>query len=453
MKRWEILKRWKTWILVFVALSVWGGAAAADLFYAATDSNRASVGLILGKDYRIHKDLSGNFPQYAKVFSFKDPNGKFWAVVDEYSFSSAAQQDTINIFDPQVWDEPHQQLTTWGRNLYGLATSGQYLFVVAFDKREGAEEKSGEIVRVDMTQKGFPSDKRYPFEPYPLDGGESILRRPCAVQVINEKIYVLTYTYDGVHNGNAKFNDSEVFEFDQDLNLLRKVPLGAGSREAKNAQRMQVFNGKLYVGTTGGAQTAEDVSIGGIWEIDPSSTALSGLSEKKILDLNTLADPDLAGKEKGVLGLGITKDGAVYLLVGGYDSASKAYISKLYVSTVARLSEGDVGESIPSLPPVSGMLYDEPTETLWTWTESWLSEGGGTLYAYDKDANPLETFTPADLGNNVSFVALLEGVTLSDSSEGNGSGGGCDAGLGSVTLLLTVVTLLIRHGRYKRRRV
>jgi hypothetical protein len=271
------------------------------------------------------------------------------------------------------------------------------------------------------------------------------------VQVINDKIYVLTYTYDGVHSGNAQFGLSDVFEFDLDLNPLRQIPLGTGSREAKNAQRMQVFDGKLYVGTTGGAQIAGDASVGGVWEIDPSRDP-SGpiLSEKQLLDLNTVADPEFAGKEKGVLGFWIAKDGTVYLLVGGYDSVSKAYVSKLYITTAARLSKGEIGESVPSFPSVSGILYDEYTETLWAWTESWVSDGGGALHAYDKNANPLQTFTPADLGDNFYFLALLEAVTLPGSPADNGgSGGGCDAGLGVFALLLSAAVLMSRYDHYR----
>ncbi|MDR1378221.1 MAG: hypothetical protein LBJ36_04140 [Synergistaceae bacterium] len=447
------MKRWKIGVLVSVALLLWGRAAVADLLYVATDSaNVATVGMITGKEYSVKDKLWGGVPQFGKIFSFKDPNGKYWAVIDNYSYSDAASQDTIDIFDPKgTWKEPQKELKEWGRNLYGLATADNYLYVAAFERREGEAQKSGEIVRVDMTKGGFTRDREYLFDPL-----DDILRRPCAVQVIDDKVYVLTYTYDGTHSDNAQFNASEVFEFNRELKLLRTIPLGQDNPKAKNAQRMQVFDGKLYVGTTGGAQEAGESSVGGIWEIDPSGIELS---QKPLLDLSTLKDSDLDGKEKGVLGFQIAKDGTVYLLVGGYDSTSMSYISKFYTTTMEQLLKGEIGESVPSFPSVSEILYDEQTATLWARTESWLPEGGGTLYAYDQGAKPLKTFTPADLGNAVFFWALLEGdedvedvppptvnpgtpVAPSPNSE---SGGGCNTSYGAVGLLL--MGMLLRKYR------
>jgi hypothetical protein len=321
-------------------------------------------------------------------------------VVDEYSYGNAAAYDPIDLFDSSIttWTQPQHQLTTWGKNLYGLTTSGNYLYVVAFETLDGADQKSGEIIRVDMTKDGFPPDKRYVFDPYQA-GDDAILRRPCAARVIGDKLYVLTYTYDGVHTGNAQFATSEVFEFDLNLNFLRKLILGSGSLEAKNAQYMQVFNGKLYVGSTGGAQGAEARSFGGLWEIDPST-----LSEKQLLDLGDLDDSDLAGKDKGVQRFQITKDGTVYLLVGGYDSEWN-YSAKLYVSTVARLSEGEIGEEASAPSSISEILYDEQTETLWVLSASWID---GKLYAYDKNAALKKEFTPDALGDPAYMLAIID---------------------------------------------
>jgi hypothetical protein len=389
------MKRFRLLCLVLIAVALWSGVASADLFYSTGGGGNSTFGEILGSDYNVYKELRTGVHDYSQALSFTDHKGNSWVVVDEYDSGSSAP-DTVDIYDTDIWAEPAAERTDWGKNLKSLAVVDNFLYIVAFERYEGPTQASGQIIRVNLDNGFAPDGIVYKFAPNTdLD---PILRRPCAIEVIDGKLYVLTYTYDGNHSQYAGFGPSELFEFDGSLNLLRKTAIGPSDDSAKNAAFLAQYGGNLYVGSSGGA-LGNPASAGAIWKIDPST-----LESEKFLNLGSvLTDPVFSDKNKGISGLSFAKDGTAYLLVGGY-GIYWDFAARFYVTTVNRLANGDLGAQAPVAEDFGytwGVVYDERLETLWF-------AAGTNLEARSKDG--LETrkkLTPADLGGNLYTYAII----------------------------------------------
>jgi hypothetical protein len=430
------MKRFRFLAFALLAIALWSGAADADLFYSATDSSNTKYGIIAGNAYDLRDNLRTGTHSYGQAFSFTDNKDKQWVVVDEYNYSDSAP-DTIDIYDPYGdWSKPASERTDWGKNLYDLAVADNFLYIVAFERYEGTTQASGQIIRVNLDNGFAPDEVVYKFDPN--TDTDPILRRPCAIEVIDGKLYVLTYTYDGDHSVYAGFGPSELFEFDQDLKFLRKTTIGDNDDlSARNAAFLAQYDGKLYVGSSGGALGTGN-SVGAVWEINPST-----LDAKKIVDLDdVLNDTAFEGADKGVSGISIAKDGTAYLLLGGYDT-SYNFIARLYIATVNELVNGDVGTLAPESTGTGyawGIVYDENLKTLWL-------TAGNQIEARDKDGVIKKTFAPGDLDGDAYKTAIIGGtgryITPPPPPPDNG-GGGCDTGVGAFVLLLVASAALFK---------
>ncbi|MDR1977591.1 MAG: hypothetical protein LBQ42_02540 [Synergistaceae bacterium] len=432
------MRRWKLLALIGIFVSFWSAAASADIFYSATDGSASSFGTISGASYTVRKDLYTLPLGYPTVASFSDLGGKEWVVVENYNWQDSVSS-TVDIFDLKDWTKPAGgEYTDWGTNIKGLAVVGDCLYIASFERREAGEEKSGEVIRVDLSGQGSP-DK--PFEPdgtvYKFSPLEDILRRPAAMEVVGGKIYVLTYTYDGVHTIDAGMGASELFEFDENLELLRSAVIGGGD-SGKNTQYMASYGGKLYLGSTGGAQGAS--SIGAVWEVNPGGTDLEAT---KIVDLGDI--PDLDATARSVYGVSIADDGTALLIVGGYDSENDwSFSSRLYVATASALSAGEYGEpiSIPEGTYVESVKYDAKLDVFWCGMSG---AGYGNLEARGKSGAILKTITANELGNNIGTFAIIgETPKYEPSVDSASSGGGCNAGIGAFAFLLLAFSALLK---------
>jgi hypothetical protein len=446
------MKGWRLLVFALFTAILWSGAAHADLFYNVVFEGSTKYGTITGEDYDVNPDLRGNVGSYALALSFTDNRGRQWAVVDEYSSGSGAPNDTVDIYDPYgSWSRPAYELNNWGRNIQGLAVKGRYLYIVALERYEGGVQLSGEIIRVDMDN-SFTPDKRYKFDAN-TSAGEPILRKSTAIKIIGEKIYALTYTYDGEHSIYAGFGPSEIFEFDEDLNPTRSGIIGAGDDSAKNATFLAEYDGKLYAGSSGGA-LGDSGSAGAVWEIDTNT-----LTSRKAVDLGEAlsGNPMFTDKNKGMSGLEITKNGTVYLLAGGYDT-SFAFDAQLYTTSVNNLTAGNLGSAAPRFTSSGyswGILFDETLGKLWCMA-------GNELQARDGDDVSIveKSFTENDLGGPIYKIAVIsagESPDNPDGPNGNGGdddddddgsgdagGGGCSAGFAMIPLLLAASASLLK---------
>jgi hypothetical protein len=434
-EKWEgvvfIMKRWKILTLILIALALRNRTASADVFYGATNYEASSYGVVTGEGYSPSGTLFTSAYAFPTALSFTDPDGNDWVASDGYTFGSGVV-DTVDIYNLAAakWDKPDYTRTDWGMNIKGLAIIDNYLYIAAYERLENGVSASGELIRVDMGKgKGFAADKRYEFDPY-TENGVSIPRRPSAIKVWNGRIYVLTYTLEGV---NSK--ESEIFVFDGEIDEpLERFLVGGGDVSAWNAQNMALYGDKLYVGSNGGARE-DSRSVGGVWEVDLSGESLTG---RKIFDCADITDDSFEGKDKGVDGIVTASDGAVFMIVGGYDD-SGVFSSNLYVTTVYKLREGDSGSEtrdIDGYYPV----FDEKLNTLW------YMDWNGYLYACGRDGKVRKALSPSDLGDGVSSFAVVGGapVYVKPKPDDN-SGGGCDAGATAASLLLIAAASLVKY--------
>ena len=217
-----------------------------------------------------------------------------------------------------------------------------------------------------------------------------------SVQVWNNKIYVLFNTE--YHEGMSYYDymASEVIEFDAELNKLRSVKLESAGNSGKNAAGMALYDGKLYVGCRGGLLGGG--LWGDVWEVDAAAmTAKQVLDVEKVSGLTTAATP---------YAISIAADGTAFCLIGYYDSTDWSFISKLYVTTAAKLSAGDIGTAAPDTESKSGaywnLAYEDAIDTLWFMA-------GEQIEARDKAGALLRAFKPADLGDNAASIAVWKG--------------------------------------------
>ena len=439
------MKHWKFLSLALAAILLWSGAACADLFYSATDGEASTFGTISGTDRVVAKDLYSLPLGYPVVASFTDLDGKEWVVVERYQWGSS-EPSTVDIFDLKGWTKPAGgEYKNWGTNIKGVAIVGDYLYIAAFERIEDGDDRSGEIIRVNLSE---PASEARPFDPdgvtYKFSARDDILRRPCAMEVMGGRVYILTYTYDGTHTVDAGMGVSEIFEFDEDLKLLRSAVIGSDG-SGTNTQYMASHGGRLYLGSIGGAQGAD--AVGAVWEVDPSGQSLT---VTKVWDLTAVQDVD--DSARSVYAIDIAPDGTAFVVVGGYDVVQVEgseypdwnFSSKLYVTTVSKLSEGEFSEPISASEGtyIERMAYDSKLDTLWC---AMNGVGYGSLEARDRSGRLIKTITPAELGNNIgNFTVIGEAPRYVKGAEDAGSGGGCGAGFGLLSLLIAGSAALLK---------
>jgi hypothetical protein len=381
-----------------------------------------------GGSFSVYKDIVSNFGVDAAGFTFRDAGGAERAMIREYNYGL---NDTVYVWDPDNFKTPVLNSSGWGSNIHAAASSGQYLYLATYESYAGvsAPEDTGEVVRVDMGGE-YKRDKAYQYERH-AENGHTVSPHAEDIHIEGDKIYVL---YGMPYNGVSQYEPSEIVEFDSGLNVLRKVQLKDSSgNAAKNAVTMAEYGGRLYVAAMGGYQGPK--SWGDVWEVD-----IGTMTARQVLDGHDIPYRiDGEDVNVGMYGVDFAPDGTAFLLAGSY-SGSYAFRARLFVTTAGRLSAGDAGSvaaEYDSSPGYSwGVLWDEGDSVLWCMA-------GRSLEARGKGGGLLRSFTPAELGDNVYSVSLLDGF----SQPGGGSGGGgCAAGASGIAAVLAASLVV-----YKRR--
>jgi hypothetical protein len=421
---------------LFVCLAgAFSRPAGADIFYSASNYATGSAGVVRksgGGEYTVRQNLVANLGVDAAGFTFDDPNGAPRAMVREYRYGP---NDSVYIWDPSDWKYPIVNTKDFGSNIHAAA-GGRYLYLATYESYAGSastEEDGGEVVRVDMRDGGYRRDRSYHYGRFTSESGNRLTPRGEAIHVQDGKVYVL---FGMPYNGVTEYEASEIVEFDLDLNPLRRVRLeNFAGAEGRNAARMAFYGGKLYAACMGGFQGPD--SRGDIWEVDIS--AAPDMTARQALDGRSL--PYTVNGESvnvGMYAVDFAPDGTAFVLAGSYD-AGYTFRARLFVTTAARLSAGDIADELKAeyanSPGKSwGLLWDEPSGTLWCMA-------GTKLEARDKNGALLHAFTARELGDNIYSVSLLNGVPDPGDGGGgkdSGGGGGCNAGLRAVVFLFLV---------------
>jgi hypothetical protein len=403
MEGFVIMKKFKLILSFFLFAMLLAGRADADIFYAVSNYSTGSAGIITkgNSEYSVKKNVVTNFGVDAAGFTFNDHNGNQRAMIREYNYGP---NDPVYIWDPSDWSKPIVNKNSFGSNIHAAASSGQYLYLATYESYAGSGEDTGEVVRVDM-KNGYVRDRAYHYERFTSEGGNRLSPHAEAIYVGSGKIYAL---FGMPYNGVNEYEASEIVEFDSGLNVLRKAKLeDASGKEGRNPTRMAYYGGKLYIACMGGYQGPG--SWGDVWEVD-----ISAMTARQVLDGHDI--PYTVNGESanvGMYGIDFAPDGTAFLLSGSYDS-SYMFRARLFVTTAARLAAGDAGTSVKEYTQSPGyswdILWDGPSATLWCMT-------GRSLEARNKAGALLRTFTPAEVGDNIYSISLLNGTSAPDSSE------------------------------------
>ncbi|GHV56583.1 hypothetical protein FACS1894216_20600 [Synergistales bacterium] len=398
-------------VVLFLALMC--GAAAADVIYTAVDDGyAASVIGTVSNNGTVKSKIYAGMPNDQAIFTFKDPAGNLRALVADRSGLSDARPDAITVFDLQNsnWSSPLLN----DSNKYDLLNTnsviavGNYLYISSGT----TSPAGGKIIKVDMT-----NNYNVVGNPVVFSGRQT----PGDLIAVGNKIYAVITNVDGDYGSGLTYYDSEVIEYDTNLKVTNTL-----SFAAKNPGSNGLYNGKLYISCMGGSQGAG--SIGSLWEID-----LSNMSDKKKL-LEFSKGSNGLGMDYMGSGLAIAPNGSAYLSLIAYDAEWNAD-TKLYVTTVAKIVNSDIGAEVPPQGTHVGYGYgvhwDQYANALWTTYGKYLEKrtAAGTL---------LQEFSPSQLGNNIYSVAVYDASSTPQQSggSGGGSGGGCDAGAGALGLII-----------------
>jgi hypothetical protein len=416
------------------------GIARADVFYTVSNYSNGSAGVVAkdGSSFSVHKDLVSNLGLDACGFTFRDAGGAERAMIREYQYGP---NDTVYVWNPADWHAPIINAASWGSNIHAAASNGRYLYVTTYESyKDGSRSQdTGEVARIDTLNGYKPDNKRYQFEAFTGDAGFTSSPHGEAIHIENDKIYAL---FGVSYNGVSEYEPTEVVEFDSELNRLRSVRLkDANGNTGKNAMRMAAYDGKLYAANMGGYQGPD--SWGDVWEVDVET-----MTARRVLDGHDIPYA-VDGKpvNVGMYGIQFASDGTAFLLTGSY-SGDYVFRARLFITTAERLSRGDAGSMAVEYTGKRGyswdVLWDEKDAALWCMT-------GTSLEARDKSGKLLREFTPAELGDNVYSVSLLDdysgGGNGGDENGGGAGGGGCDSGfLGALAVAVCVFALAMRRG-------
>ncbi|MDR1514725.1 MAG: hypothetical protein LBS45_03445, partial [Synergistaceae bacterium] len=413
------------------------GAARADVFYTVSNYENGSAGVITayGGSFSVKKDVVSNFGQDAWGFTFRDHNGAERAMIREYQYGP---NDTVYVWNPADFKTPVFNAKTWGSNIHAVASDGRYLYLATYESYAGASspEDTGEVVRVDMGG-AYRRDRAYHYERH-TENGHTVSPHAEDIHIEGGNIYVL---YGMPYNGVTQYEPTEIVVFDKELNARDKIQLkDASGNSARNAVTMAEYGGKLYVAAMGGYQGPD--SWGDLWEVD-----IDSLTARQVLDGRDI--PYKVGGldvNVGLYGVDFADDGTAFILAGSY-SGSYSFRARLFITTAERLSKGDVGPAVAEYTSNRGeswnVLWDEKDSTLWLMT-------GTTLEARDKSGKLLRNFTPAELGDNVYSIALLDDASAGDTTQGDGEpggsgGGGCAGGAFGIASILGVAYMMLKR--------
>ena len=222
-------------LLLFITHGAW-----ADVAFTTVDNTYSSGKLGKIVSGNVSKDLVTNLNGDPAVFSFADQNNQLRLLVTNRSAVPNAN-DTVWIYNAhtQNWSTPLKE-AAWSlpKNIHGVAAKGQYLYLAAYN----TTATNGNLVRINLNN--YEQEKEYLY-PTTAAGYNA---HSEAVVIVGDYIYAL-FTYGKNPWTTGSYENSKLVKLDRDLNPIAVADVG------KNATRMTVHGGKIYVVSHGG--TAE----------------------------------------------------------------------------------------------------------------------------------------------------------------------------------------------------
>lgn len=427
-------------VFVLSAIFCITGSASADLLYTRLDNSYSNteLGIIQGNDDPVCplvSNMGGNAGQ--RIYQFANSEGKQRLAVSLYTMGS---NDVINIYDldspdslidTSAWKEPVSEATSSLQNVHSLASSGSYLYGIAYD--------NSYISRITTENDSYTEDKTYQ---YVDENGADIHGE--AVVAHGGNVYAIFSSATGDVWSDGQYNHNKLIKFDADLNVLDTVEMKGKNLNGGTEGGYVLSDGKLYVATLGGVQKYD----GAEWNPESSIEIvdLESMTVSQPVTAQAMNEKDPTFKH---MFSAVAVDGdTVYVQAVRWQSeeTDDEYSIRIYKTTKEALKSGDLGELVEDFGDhdgyKTGMLYDEDADALWCGI-------GYDLQRYDVTKGEWKQYGSQALGGNLSAFAVLAKDTTPagpDTPSGSGgSGGGCNGGFAALSLIALAPLALLRR--------
>jgi hypothetical protein len=417
--------------LILAIAVLWSGAASADLFYTVVDSgySNGSAGVVTrdGSSFNALKDLVTGIGGDPGVHSFIDVGGNERILLRNFSYSSS---DAVSIYDPSDLTAPIFNSTAWAAgNIKGAVSLGDYLYVTAALRNYSSMTvyDSGELLKIRMSD--YQVEDRYSFNVTGLSAG--CKRNIDDLRAYGGKLYVVSNNYNPV---TFAYEDCEVFRFNPANLSAPEASVTIGINAGAMSQPMDIYGSKLYIACAGNSMGGQ---AGSLWSVD-----LGSMTATELIDFDNVTTGFSFNSPKGIA---FADDGTALIAVGDdWDPGA------IYRTSAALLASGGsdntkAGTRIGTFTPAAsgytfGVAYDRGNATFWV-------GNGDNLEARDRYGALLKSFTPAELGDNMYAMTVIDkyGGSPSGGSQAGDSLGGCDAGFGALSLLLAALVVSLKR--------
>lgn len=404
---------------VFLLVSVLLAASSAQggVVYTVVDNSytSGSMGMVRmaasGAPGLPEKDVVTNLGGDHSVYAFQDWAGRLRVLLAQYSYG---QPDTVWIYDARGDFRAPLKETVWNqfKNSRGVASLGRYLYATGYDGTEVCKVDGVSNYEM-LSSYSFNATAGYDAH------GEGIVRE-------GDHLFALFSEVKGYYP-NYEYNSGKLVKLDPGLEEIDIAELG------KNPSSVKVHGGMIYVVSTGGSQQGGGFNPDSVIQrVNPDTMAV-----KTLLRAGDLG----VGWEYDFRDIAFGRDGAVYILAGAYSEYWDTFSSRIFVTTLQGLEEGDIGvEYRDTTGPgfTWSIEYDGPDDILWC-------AAGDRLKAF-RGADSWE-FGPGSLGGNFYSFTVVD-TPANPAPGGDGGGGGCNsAGFSAIFLVALLPLLRVASGK------
>ncbi|BBB91514.1 MAG TPA: hypothetical protein PKA28_15755 [Methylomusa anaerophila] len=336
----------KVWIVLALVMA-FATTAWANSAYTVVNSgySQGKVGTITSTGSVTPSAVSTPLNGAPAVHSFTDANGQPRMLV--YNYTAATGNPEVLIYNPATspWTQVKSIADLAGANivnLYGIATSGSYLYAVDYD--------TAKIVQINMAGDAYSVTATYTFP-----GTTGYEKHGVAIAAVGDYVYGLFTEVDDDYATNPNYLTSKVVK----LNKSTLAAVGTAAQVGKNAFTLKSYNNKLYVAAVGGKQRDD-------------GTYNSGESKLNVVNLAdmTVATPFTSGTAIPYEFRDITLStaGDAYLLVGRYTPGYATMTGKVYKTTATAIASGSLGTEKQSFNTAGyywALLYETAADRLW----------------------------------------------------------------------------------------
>lgn len=339
------MKMFKKIWLVAALVMAFATTAWADSAYTVVNSsyNVGKVGTITSSGTVNSTALAspGTLTGAPAVHWFSDASGNSRVLVFKYLYPTDPSPSVV-IYNPATtpWTQVATADWTGITNLYGIATSGSYLYAIDYD--------NAKIVKVNMTNNAYSLAATYTYP-----GTTGYEKHGMAIAAVGSYVYGLFMEADNPNATNPTYLASKVVKLNKDT--LASV---STAQVGKNAFALKYYNNNLYVPCIGGKQQ--------------NGSYNSGQSQLNVVNLAnmTVTTPFTAGTAipYDFRDITLSSTGNAYILVGKYNT-DWTMNWRVYNTTATNIASGNIGAIKESNTSTAGYFwalhYENAADRLW----------------------------------------------------------------------------------------